>query len=75
MVLNTIKGNINQLCIEPKIINVEEQKLYKHTFIVNKIQIELLTSKLTTVKDGDFVIVAGIFKNNEFKAYSLKKLI
>jgi hypothetical protein len=73
-VLDIVKGNIYQLCIEPKIINLEKQKLYKHTFIVNKTQIELLTSKLITAKDGDFVIVAGVYNKGEFKAYSLKKI-
>jgi hypothetical protein len=75
MVLETVKGNIYQLCIEPKIISIEEKKLYKHSFIVNKIQIELLTNKLITAKDGDFVIVTGIYTNDIFKAYSLKKII
>ena len=72
-VLDIVKGNLYQLCIEPKSINVNKQKLYKHTFIVNNTQIELLTSKIITAKDGDFVIVAGIYNDDGFKAYSLKK--
>ena len=71
-ILDTVKGKLYQLCIESKINILDNEKIYKHTFQVNNIQIELLTNKLQTAQDGDYVVVAGVFNYDGFKAYSLK---
>ena len=73
-ILDTVKGNLYQLCIEPKSNNLEKEMVYKHTFKVNNINIELLTNKLLTAQDGDYVIVAGVYNGTGFKAYSLKNI-